>query len=755
MRTTRELREIVLVGGGHSHVQVLRSFAMEPPPYAHLTLVLDVPLAIYSGMVPGLVAGRYTAQELEIDCVPLARRAGARVILSPATGVDARNRRVLLKDRPPISYDIASFDTGSTVGGLNLPGVREHALPTRPIGLFVRRMDAFLEKARRHPSGKALRAVVVGAGAGGVELAFTLERRLRTELAAGVEVRLLEAGERILPGAAPSLVRRIETQAEKRSIGVECGRKVVSVSADHLALEGGVELPCDLLVWVTGAVSTSLFADSGLATDPRGFVLTRKTLQVRDYDDLFAVGDCASQIDYPRTPKAGVYAVRQGPYLTDNLRASLAGDRLREYRPQSDFLTLLNLGDGRAVGSKWGLTFEGRWVMGLKDRIDRRFMRRFQVLGPDGHPSAEFEAMGTMDGETEGMPMLCGGCAAKLGQSVLDRALERLEPGPKDETVRLGLEHADDAAAYAVGAGDHRPVVVSSIDAFRAFTDDPYLLGRVAAVNAVSDLQAKGVRPRYAQALVALPQDRADETNEESLVQILAGARTVLDLLGVTLLGGHTLTAADALVGFHVEGIVASETELLGIDRLEPGQELILTKALGTGVLFHADMKGMARGSWIGEALESMQRHNGVAAEAAVAHHATAATDVTGFGLAGHLAEMSRASGVTAIVDIDTLPALGGALELMARDERSTSHEQNAKAKKGMRIADGAGSHPKLPLLFDPQTAGGLLFGVPTAERDACLTALRKAGETATCIGQVVKRPADGAPIEVRAASTL
>ncbi len=749
MRSIRKLRDVVLVGGGHSHVQVLRAFAMEPPPDVHLTVVLDVPVAVYSGMVPGFVAGQYRAHELEIDVVPLARRAGARVILSPAVGLDPERRRVHLEDRPSIRYDVASVDIGSTVGGLDLPGVRDHALPTRPIGLFVRRMETFLARARSL-GDRPPRMVVVGAGAGGVELAFTLEHRLRRELGRAVEVRLLEAGERVLPGYPSPLVRKVERQARSRGIAVECGRKVASVAADHLTLESGDGIDADLVVWVTGAVGSPFFRESGIATEQRGFALTRDTLQVRDHDELFAAGDCATQIDHPTTPKAGVYAVRQGPYLTDNLRAYLDGQPLQSYRPQSDFLTLLNLGDGQAIGGKWGLAFEGRWVMRLKDTIDRRFMRRFQVLAEDGEPSIEFADMGSMGGDSDGMSMLCGGCAAKLGQSVLDRALGRLKPPRSDSTVRLGLGTPDDAAAYSLDRGGQSTTVVSSLDAFRAFTDDPYLLGRVAAVNALSDLQAKGVRPRYAQALVALPEDRDDDANEETLVQILSGARSILDALDVTLLGGHTLTAAEPLVGFQVEGIAEDGARLLALDRLEPGQELVLTKALGTGVVFHADMKGEARGAWVLAALDSMQRNNGAAAEVAVACGATAATDVTGFGLAGHLAEMCRASGVTAALDVDSLPALPGALELMARGERSTSHEQNERARKGIRLADGANGHPKLPLLFDPQTSGGLVFGVPPAQLETCLAQLRRAGETATHIGQVVEgAPGDG-PIEVR-----
>ena len=747
MRRTKTQRRIVLVGGGHSHVQVLRHFAMNPPADARLTVVLDLPVAVYSGMVPGFVAGQYAAHELEIDVVPLARRAAARVVLAPATGVDPAARRIHVAERPSISYDVASFDIGSTVHGLDLPGIREHALSTRPIGRFVQRVDDFVERARAAAAAggidRRLEVVVVGAGAGGVELAFTLERRLAAELGRAPRVRLLQGAAEILPGSPPAVIARVYRAAKRRGIEIECQRKVVAADAHRLELDGGGEMPYDLLVWVTGATAHGILAGSELPTDRRGFVSTRSTLQVEGWDDLFAVGDCATLSEHPRTPKAGVYAVRQGPVLNRNLEAWLAGKPLERYRPQHDFLALLNLGDGTALGTKWGRVAEGPRVMRLKDWIDRRFMRRFQVLAPDGELTEEFKEQGEMG---EGMEMLCGGCAAKLGQSSLARALERIGPGADDPTVRLGLATPDDATAWTSPAGD---VLVSSLDAFRAFTDDPYQVGRVAAANAASDLYAKGVTPRYAQALVALPEGRSDDDNEETLVEVLAGVRGLLDEIGVTLLGGHTLTTPELLVGLEVQGVVAESDELLTLDRLEAGQALGLTKPLGTGVLFHADMKGRARGPWIQEALDWMGRTNAAAARIARAAGATAATDVTGFGLAGHLGEMARASRVTARLSLDELPALAGVVELLAAGERSTAHEQNARARRGL-ILDAAGrDHPRLELLFDPQTSGGLVFGVPEESLGDCLAALGEAGAAAAAIGRVTAARDDGAPLEV------
>jgi len=732
--------DVVLVGGGHAHIQVLTRWAMAPVAGARLTLVIDRPVAVYSGMVPGFVAGQYTREDLEIDVVPLARWARARCIVARAIGLDPGARRLALEGRPPITYDTLSFDVGSTVAGLDVPGVSEHALPTRPIGEFVRRVDAALATARER---SAVRALVVGAGAGGVEVAFALAARLGRGRAGGVEVTLLEAGPRVLPGYRASAARRVGAAADARGITARCNARVERVDRDAVRLAGGERLAADFVVWVAGAAALPLFAGSGLETDERGFLRVGPTLQCEGREDVFAAGDCASWAGGRGLAKAGVYAVRQGPVLAHNLMARARGGRLRVYRPQRDFLSLLNLGDGHALGTKWGTTVEGRWVFALKDRIDRRFVRRFQVLGRDDTLTADFAASPMPAGD-----MLCGGCAAKVGESALARTLERLGT-TSDPAVILGLAEPDDAAAVETERGE---VVAATIDGFPAFTDDPYLVGRVAAVNAVSDLWAKGVPPRFALAQVSVPETDPARA-EETLYQVMAGARAALDDDGVTLVGGHTTTGPELTVGFAVWGFARSSESLVRVGGLVPGDDLILTKPLGTGVVLQADMRGLARGEWIEAAYASMLRSNRNAARAAAAWHPSAATDVTGFGLAGHLGEMLRASKTSAVLDLDALPALPGALSLLGRGIRSTAHPENARARRAMLVDPDTARSPALDLLFDPQTSGGLLLGVAPERSPALLSAVSLAGGAAVVIGRVEPARPDGTLIRVVRAS--
>ncbi len=370
---------VVLVGGGHAHVQVLRFLEADPLPGASLTLVSNETAGIYSGMVPGFIAGQYRGEETEIDVRPLARLAGAELVLSPVTRIDADRRLITAANGAELSYDVASVNIGSTVAGLDLPGVREHAIPTRPIARLIERIDGLLATARAWPAGQSFRVVVVGGGSAGVEVAFTVLQRLTDAGVPEPRLALVESRAEILTGYPASLVRRVRRRASRLGVELLCERRVAAVKETEVRLEDGSSLPFDALFWVTGAWSHPLFRDSGLPTDERGFVRTQSTLQVEGHDELFAVGDCGTMTEFPDTPKAGVYSVRQGPLVTENLRAFLAGEALRAYRPQGDFLSLLNMGDGTAMGTKWGLSFEGRWVFRLKDRIDREFMGRFQV----------------------------------------------------------------------------------------------------------------------------------------------------------------------------------------------------------------------------------------------------------------------------------------------------------------------------------------------------------------------------------------
>lgn len=367
-------QDLVLVGGGHAHVHVLKSFDRRPVPGVRLTLVtrdLDTP---YSGMIPGLIAGHYTPQDCHIDLRRLARIAGARLIHAEAVGIDRGAQQVLLSGQPPVRYDRLSLDIGSRPA-LDVPGAAEHAIPLKPIDGLVERWGRLADRlcAAMHPQ----RVTMVGGGAAGVEVILSMHHALGRRCPAALPRFTLVTRGPLLTGHAPRVARIFRRVLAERGIALHEEADVARVEADALHLADGTRLACDAVVWATEAGAAPWLAETGLALDPRGFVLVDAALRSVTDPRIFAAGDVAAVQPHPR-PKAGVFAVRQGPPLAANLRRALAGGEPKPFTPQRRILALIGTGDARAVASRGPLVAEGAWVWRLKQWIDRRWIRGYQ-----------------------------------------------------------------------------------------------------------------------------------------------------------------------------------------------------------------------------------------------------------------------------------------------------------------------------------------------------------------------------------------
>jgi selenide,water dikinase len=703
-------RDLVLVGGGHAHVRVLKRFGMRPVPGVRLSLISRDVETPYSGMLPGYVAGHYGFAECHIDLVRLARFAGARLIHDEAISLDRAARAVLCRDHPPIRYDFVSLDIGSTPRAEDVPGAAEHTVSVKPIDRFARRWEAVLARAQRRDH---LRLAVVGGGAGGVELALSAQYRLAGVLAAPPEITLVTR-DRLLPSHNERVRAKFTRILRARGIAVVTGDPVVRVEPGRLVTATGATVPFDEALWVTEAAAAPWLAETGLPLASGGFVETDEYLRSPADERVFAVGDVAAMRGHPRD-KAGVYAVRAGPKLDDNLRRALAGRPLRRAVLQRRALALIGTGDRHAVASRGPFAAEGAVLWRLKQRIDRRWMRGYTDLP-------------AMRGEDDAMR--CGGCAAKVPADVLGRVVARLAPGAGGDTVAIGLDAPDDAALIAFPGA---PPLLQTVDFFRALVDDPYLFGRIAATHALGDIYAMGGVPETALAIATLPPARPAIT-EHDLYHMLKGGTAVLEAAGAVLVGGHSAEGAELALGFAVTGR-ARPGRLLRKAGLRPGDRLILSKPLGTGVILAAEMRGLAAARVVAAAIATMLQSAGAASAILAAHGATACTDVTGFGLLGHLLEMLRASAADARLDPAAIPALDGALALLAGGITSSLHASNAAALAA--LADADPTTPLAALLIDPQTAGGLLAGVAVDRVEPCLGALREAGYRAAEIGAV------------------
>ena len=750
------VKDVVLIGAGHAHVAVLRMFAMAPLQGARFTLITREVHTPYSGMLPGLIAGHYQFDDAHIDTGPLARFAGARLYQDEAVGLDLANQRIICRSRPAVPYDLLSINIGSTPNTTQTPGASKHAIPVKPIDGFIGRFRTMKERVigRR---GRACIAVV-GAGAGGVELILSVAQRLRREVseagfdAAELRFVLVTDAADILPSFPRAFGAAFRDVLAARGIAVVAGTAVTQVEAGRLVLDGAAPVAADEILWTTQARPAAWLAGTGLALDRHGFIEVEATLRAKGRDDVFAAGDV---IAFPsrELPKSGVYAVRAGPVLADNIRRSLTGRSLRPFRPQREAMYLVSTGDTHAIGTRNGAVFKGAWVWRWKDWIDRRFMRRFndlpEMAGPPGAPASPLADREALK-EISAIAMRCGGCGAKVGATVLSRALAPVVPVPRADVI-AGLDAPDDAALVDTG-GDK--LSVQSVDYFRAMLDDPYLFGQIAANHALNDIYAMGGEPQSALAIATVPFGLESKV-EADLSAMLLGANEVLREAGCALVGGHTSEGAELALGFSVNGLV-SRSAALRKGGLRPGDALILTKPIGTGTLLAADMRGKARARWMMAAHAQMIGSSRRAAEILREHGAHAATDVTGFGLLGHLLEMIKASDVDVTLAIEHIPLLEGARETISMGIFSSLAPQNVRLRRAIRDFETAARHPLYPILFDPQTAGGLLAAVPLGRAGSCVDALRGAGYAqASAIGIVSERSAAIEPVTLDPRETL
>ncbi len=757
------VKDLVLVGGGHSHAIALRMFGMKPLPEVRLTLITDTSHTPYSGMLPGHVAGYYDFDECHIDLRRLAQFAKAQLYIDRAIGLDLKNNKVLCANPPPVAFDLLSIDIGSTPAQIDVPGAAEYAIAAKPVPLFLEKWNQLVEEFAKNPQ-QPIRIGIVGGGAGGVELAMTMHLHLHQILKekglspehpeVSLQIHLFQRGAKLLPNHNDWVSQHLYNLLINRSIQVHLEETVSEVLPDKIRCESGLTVECDRTFWVTNASAPRWIEESGLKTDSNGFILVSDTLQSLSHPHIFAAGDIATMVNHPR-PKAGVFAVRQGKPLFENLRRVLLIKPLKPYKPQKLYLGLIGTGDGEAIASWGSLGWQSPLLWRWKDYIDRKFMERFSDFPEMGNGEVKSQKSKVKSQKLEFLvpnsqspiqnlkskiqnPMRCAGCGSKVGSSTLERVLQRLQLQTQNwserDDILIGLGTPDDAAVVQVPAGQ---VMVQTIDYFRSLISDPYIFGQISTNHCLSDIFAMGATPQSALAVVSVPYG-TEEKVEETLYQLLSGALNVLHQAQAQLIGGHTTEAAELAFGLSCNGLAVPD-KLLKKGGMKPGQVLILTKALGTGTLFAADMRLEAKGRWIDNAVHSMLLSNQEAAKVFVEHGATACTDITGFGLLGHLLEMVKASGVAVELDLEAIPVLEGALETLQKGITSSLQPQNLRASYYISNVSEVSVSPKYPLLFDPQTAGGLLAAVPSEQANSCLTALQASGYShSRIVGRVI-----------------
>ena len=672
-------KHVVLLGMGHTNAHVLRMYGMHGLEDTALTCISNFNVATYSGMLPAVLAGQVPREKMQIDLVQLCASVGARLITEPVTGLDPESRNILFQHRPPMEFDLLSIGTGSTSmqGELVVNGGSVVAI--KPMQTFLERLQHTLTLLHEKQLSRPLRVVVAGSGAAGLEIAFCLPPFLDKNWGGDHEISIVTRSSRLL-AAANAHTRKIAIrQLHQRKIEIITNFDVQSIQDEYPETPEGKRIDADLVIWSTGAGASDFLGQLQLATDEKGFLVTHPTLQSITTPHVFAVGD-AGTISTSPTPKAGVYAVRQGPILWENIQRSLVDAPLVHYRPQRSFLQLLNTGDGKAIGQWKRFAMSNQWLMAWKKSIDSRFMEMFEPV--------------RMEDDED--PMQCRGCGCKIGSGLLDSALSS-----------AGTLDLDDAAVIAQTAEDR---IIASTDFFTSPFEDPYLTGRIAALHAASDIVASGASAQHALSNIVLPEGDS-AAQGRTLRELLAGAKREFDAMGAAIAGGHTIEGPRLEIGFTVIGKAIGKN-LLEKKNLQTGDGLYLTKPIGIGVLLAARMRGRCAAHDHQHLINAMLDRQHEYAHHAIEAGISAGTDITGFGLAGHLLEMLEASQKSAVLTLNDIPTLPGSTEAVLRGIQSSLSPSNRMSAAKISTTADIRKEPQFDLLFDPQTCGGLLLGV-------------------------------------------
>ena len=642
---------LILAGGGHSHALLLKRWAMHPKrrPNRCILLINRHSTALYSGMVPGLIAGLYKRDEISIDLRQLCDRAGVAFIEAEITGLKPAEKYLELRDRPALNYDLLSLNVGA-VSKTNADGIA--IKPLEPCLTFL--------ESESDCDPQPLR--VIGAGAAGLEVVMALRRRW-PQRTLQIQQRCGQLDPAIQQMLRESQIEIVDDDSHPRTLSLLC----------------------------TGSQGPSWLAMSNLPLDPDNRICTDRYLNVEGHPSLFASGDCAVINATPR-PASGVWAVRAEPYLAKNLEAACKGQPLRAWYPQRQALQLIG-SDRDTAWARWG-----RWKVGpspvlfkLKQRIDRRFMAGFQRPKP-------------MNGSAQ---MACRGCAAKLPAQPLAEALDRAGLGGQPED------------AVTISAN---PWQLQSVDGFPALVSDPWLNGRLTTLHACSDIWACGAAVTSAMATITLPMV-ASEVQRELLAQTLAGIRSALIEQGADLIGGHTMESRsstsvpesyDTQISITVNGRTPKKPWMKS--KIKPGDSIVVSREIGSGVLFAGHMTGHTKTEDLDKALRIMRKsqHEKILKLEHFRDDVSACTDITGFGLLGHLSEMIlNHSDAIIILEEESIPIYEGAKDLWMKGVRSSlaPHNQEKWELIGKNIKI-RGEHERyiLEALIDPQTCGPLLI---------------------------------------------
>ncbi len=712
MQSIPPKNRIVLVGGGHSHCVFLKMWAMKEVKLP-LDIVLINPSAFtpYTGMLPGLISGDYRRKDAYVDLVKLCNASGVRLLIGSVEKINPYRKSLVIKGRPEITFDVVSIDVGIKSLAENFLSKSETLISAKPMGELYEKWKEFLSQVHKN-NKKAV--TIVGGGLGGVELAFAVKEALEKNQSPH-NITIIDKG-KILKRETTKLCKKLTKLLMAKEIKIIENINILSLNDNKILLSSKTSIHSDFTIMTAGSHPYSWIEESGIPCK-NGFVVVDSYLKSPKFPFLYAAGDCA-HIDSTPREKAGVFAVRAGPYLFHNITSSFGNRTFRKFYPQRRHLKLISIGKRKAISSGRGFQLSGSAIWHWKNFIDKKFMKGFSKLKPMGQKKKS-----EIIPEESQNQMICGGCGSKIGQELLNEAISKIS-NVKNKNIINSI--GDDAAIIRNGLSKQ----IITTDHLKAFTKDPWLMSRISIVHSLGDIWAMGSRPNFALLNIILP-EASKSIQGNWLEEIIDAANYTFLNEDISLIGGHTTQGAELTIGVTLLGDMDNKpTE---ISNAKIGDKIILTKPIGTGVILAGEMQGLTPGHHLMNALSWMQKSHGSLPE--IARKCNALTDVTGFGLIGHLMNICEASCVSATISINKIPLLNGSIELVKNGVKSTLFPENKSKNKNVHIVED----PALDLLFDPQTSGGMLISAPNKNVGIIQSHLTKSGLLSSVIGELVQ----------------
>ena len=710
--------DLVLIGGGHSHIMLMMDLSKKPIQGNRITLIsneIDVP---YSGMIPGFIEGIYTWRETHIDLYKLCFKLDIRFIFSEVLEISAINKEIILKNRPKIKFDVLSINTGIQSSNKNIKGAHKYSIPVKPISKLSHN---FLTEIKKYNY-----IAFIGGGPASVELALGLQKRFKN-INSNFKISIITGKNKLLNSFPKKTQKVAKKTLQNSQINVIEKLEVIEVKKDKLIFSDKSELKIDKSILSTNAMAPIWIKKSDITLNSKNFIIVNDKFQT-NFNYVFAAGDIVD-FNNQNLNKSGVFAVKSGKPLAKSIRGFIQKKSPVPYTFNKNYLSIIGLSNGLAIATKYNFTFTSKFSFVLKKFIDQNFVKKFNNLNQDNYYTLTnlfkiFDFIIQKNNKNiHDHQMQCRGCAAKVDFNTLKTTLSKDIITSSEDAINISKD----------------PNLYQSVDMINSIVSDPYILGKIAANHAISDIVAVNSSLVSALMILQLPYS-SSEINSRDLEQVTTGANEILKLANCSIGGGHTMIGKDKdpVIGFSVIGEKKKVHLNKTIPKIKVNDILILTEKIGSGIIFSGINNDIIDSYYQIEVVNQMSKGNINFSKISEKLKILSMTDITGFGLLNHLLNLiKRDSGKTGLtIYPDKVPIFNGVAEALSKNVRSSLFDKNFEAAQKDLIYD---REKKLidEILYDPQTVGGLAFIIPKEEKIKQIKILRENNINFTEIGFV------------------